>query len=567
MAAPLAAFVVIHPVLNMGFNDDFGFYHMALVLARTGRIAYEHWTTPMGLPHAFWGAAIIQVFGFSYFALRVAMLPFWIGSGLLIYLLGGRLGLPPFYSALASLSVTLSPIAIPLGASYHSDITALSFGVGAIYCAVQAAEAPRRSRMSAWLTGGLLMGALAATTRDIYWMLAVWTVLAVLILRWRERNVRTMNVLILVLAIAAALASMWWHYSRPDAPPPPHDPISRQAQGVVSLAEIVAYIGLTAVLVCLPVTITVLRRVLLVKGWPRRIVVLLLGGSCSALLWWPRLFFPPWIGNMFTEYGSFYNQQLMSGLHPVVLRPLVRFALGIVAVVVAAALCGAILQVAAQYRGKVRKAFCEREPLFVFAVVAIPFASAYTAVLVLRNPVFLGYAGYNNLFDRYLLPVMAVGALTAAAVAYRLHPNQGSIAGVAALTLMSAFGIANAHDVFAGERARLDAAQWLVDSGVPRHFVSGGYEYDAWTQLEEKGFMSPERERKLPVILWFLHSTDAVTPCYYVVASPQAVLSTVREVAYDAWLPPRRRTLLVQQSVGDFARNMGCPQATASASK
>jgi hypothetical protein len=556
-AAPVLAFCMVQPFLNMGFNDDFGFYHMALVLARTGRVAYELWTTPISLTHVFWGAAIIRVFGFSFFWLRVAILPFWVGCGVLMYLLGARIGLPPAWSALASLSTTLSPVAVPVGASFHTDITALAFALWAVYCAVRAAESVGLGRTSGWLGGALVAGALAGLTRDIYWMVAIWTVLAVTLLRWRERGVRTLGLLIAATAVAGALGSIRWHYSRPDAPP--QDSQWKHWQGLGSLAEVAVYIGLTVVLISLPVMLSVLARVRLLRGRPAWIFPILLGAACSALLWWPRLFFPPWIGNVFTEYGSFYNNQLVIGLRPVVLQPLVRFGLGLLVLATAAAFPGALFQAAAQYRGRIWKALETRDPLIIFAVIALPCACGYAAVLVLRNPMFLG-AGYNNLFDRYLLPVGAIAAVTAAAIAYRLRPQNWSIAGMAALAVMSAFGIANTHDQYAGTRARLDAAQWVVAHDVPRRLVSAGYEYDLWTQLEEKGIMSRNFGRKLPAPVWYEFATDAVIPCYYVVASPQPALNTVRQASYDAWLPPNRRTLFVQRPDGEFARTMSCPQ-------
>ena len=190
VAAPVVAFAVIQPVLAMGFNDDWGFYHMALVLAKTGRISYEGWTTPMSLPHVFLGAALIRTFGFSYFLLRLAVLLFWAGSGALVYLLGRRIGLPPSYGALASLTATFSPIAVPMGVSYHSDIPALAFVLLTVYCGLRTVAAQSTWSSSAWAAGIVISGTLAGMTRDIYWMSPVWTILVVVLFRWRERRLR-----------------------------------------------------------------------------------------------------------------------------------------------------------------------------------------------------------------------------------------------------------------------------------------------------------------------------------------------------------------------------------------
>jgi len=565
VAAPVVAFIVIHPVLEMGFNDDWGFDHMALVLAKTGQVSYEGWTTPMSLPQVFLGAALIRLFGFSHFLLRLALLPFWAGCGALVYLLGARIGLPSRYCALASLSTTLSPIAIPMGASFHTDITSLAFMLLAVYGGMRGLEPASIRKTAAWLAGTVLAGALAGMTRDIYWAAPVCTIAAVVLLRWRERNARIAGLVHLAAALAGAAASLRWHYTQPTAPPQDSQP--HAWQGVGNLASIVVYLCLTTGLMCLPVMICLARRAFALRGWPARIVCALLVTIGSALLWQPRLYFPPWVGNMFTEYGSLYNNQLLIGARPLILHPPVRFLLGVVVLVVSAIFVGAVIQVAGQYRGRLRRAFAEREPLPAFAVLTVPFAAGYIGALVLRNPIYWGWSGYSNLFDRYLLPVAAVAVLIAAGLAFRLGADRTGVAGWAALALMAAFGVANTHDLYAERRAVRDAAEWLTDRGVPRHSVSAGYEYDGWTQLQEKGLMSQKIGRKLPVSFWLQYATDVVVPCYFVVSSPQPGLDTVREEDYRAWLPPYARSVLVQRVGGEFAAMARCPTAVVSQSQ
>jgi hypothetical protein len=226
-------------------------------------------------------------------------------------------------------------------------------------------------------------------------------------------------------------------------------------------------------------------------------------------------------------------------------------------VFIALAVClGALIQACAKCRGRLREDIAAREPLLTFAVMTVPFAAGYIALLALR--------GSDSLYDRYLLPVAVIAALLAGGLATRLGKDKPGFASAVTLLILTSFGIANTHDFYATHRATLDLAQSLTNRGVPRHSVSGGYEYDGWTQLEEKGLMAPPPEpglpaaRSLPERIWYMPMTDVVVPCYYIVSSPQTDAGAiVRKIDYPAWLSPGTRSLWIQRAAGRTAANCG----------
>jgi hypothetical protein len=200
-----------------------------------------------------------------------------------------------------------------------------------------------------------------------------------------------------------------------------------------------------------------------------------------------------------------------------------------------------------------------------------PYSLAYAGALMLQ-------AIYQTIFDRYLLTLQAFGIIvllryyqdfaTHAGKETHLGFGIGRIPATSQLALLAFafYGIAGTHDWFALNRARLEAAEEVRRSGVPRTAIQAGFEYDAWTQLEAAGHMNDPRI-KIPegafhpvspasdhrpecARAWFpFVVTPAVAPRYFVVYTPLACLapSQFPPVTYHTWRPPFTRQLWVQE--------------------
>ena len=496
LLAPAVAWVAIHPALEMGFNDDWQYVRSARVLADTGNFVYDGWTAPMTIPHAYWGAAIIRIFGFSFLALRLSVLPLWAGCGLLMYLLGRRVGLTPAYSAMASLCFTLSPIAVPVGASFMTDIPAAMLMLLTIYCVMRATAAERVSVAACWLAGAAVTGLVAGMIREILWAAPVSMITVGVLLRWKERGLRVVGILLAGLVTAGAVLAERWHYMQPHAV----RQVVRWSIGVrhelPGQALDLVYMGLTVMLVCLPVCMCVAVRAPALRGRARITTCALLALAGAAVLWAPRFGVAPWLSNLITKYGSFDSGQVLVGERPVVLPLAVRILAGLTTLAISAVWVGAVVQVAWHYRQHLRAAIVGRKPLPVFVAVTAPFVAGYLVIVAHQG-------GAAPTFDRYVLPIAAIVAVYTAWLALRLAPAPPSRAGWATLAVLASFGVANTHDLYAANRAKLLAASWLSSQAVPRHCISAGYEYDGWTQLAEKGVWAKQNSATFPVSIWY----------------------------------------------------------------
>jgi len=138
------------------------------------------------------------------------------------------------------------------------------------------------------------------------------------------------------------------------------------------------------------------------------------------------------------------------------------------------------------------------------------------------------------------------------------------------LALFALYGVATTHDLFAADRARLEAAANLEHAGIPRNEITAGFEYDGETQVDTMGYVNnrwidnpagayrpltctgPESVR-----LWFLTMMPAVHARYFEVLSrsPELEDGPAAPVGYITWLPPARRQVFTQMLRGGYA---GC---------
>ena len=153
-----AAVLATLPWAEVGMNDDWSFTHTALDVARSGRLVYYYWSEPIIGFQAYWAALFIRIFGFSFTLVRLSTLPLAMGSAALLHGLARYAGLARGPAFLATLSVMLSPLVIPLSVSFMTEIPALFFLLAVVYCGLRALDHPDRRGCAWWLFAGTVAG-------------------------------------------------------------------------------------------------------------------------------------------------------------------------------------------------------------------------------------------------------------------------------------------------------------------------------------------------------------------------------------------------------------------------
>src|SRR5206468_3356956 len=124
-AAVIAAVLLAWPVAEIAFADDWSYAFTVKRLAETGHILYNGWSSPSVLTQSYWALPWVKLLGFSFTGLRFSNLPLAAGAVALTYLLGRRAGLSTSFAVFAALLLGLSPLFLPLAASFMSDVPGL----------------------------------------------------------------------------------------------------------------------------------------------------------------------------------------------------------------------------------------------------------------------------------------------------------------------------------------------------------------------------------------------------------------------------------------------------------
>src|SRR5260370_38377478 len=125
----------------MGFQDDWSYIRTALEFARTGHFIFNGWATAMLGWMIPWGALFLKIFGFSFTAARLSMLPLAMATIYFFHATLARFGIGPGNSAFGALTLGFSPVFFPMAASYLSDIPGLLVIVLCLYFCLRAVQA------------------------------------------------------------------------------------------------------------------------------------------------------------------------------------------------------------------------------------------------------------------------------------------------------------------------------------------------------------------------------------------------------------------------------------------
>jgi hypothetical protein len=546
------------PVAEMGFVDDWSYVKTAFVFARTGHIVYNGWATAMlgwAIP---WAALFIKLFGFSFTAVRLSTLPLAMVSVYLLHASLVRFGITARNAMIGALTLGLSPLFLPLAASYMTDIAGLFCILLCLYLCQRALTAHSDRTTILWLACAALTNVAGGTVRQIAWLgTLVMVPSTAWLLRKRAGVVRTAS-LLWIASVLSVLAGIRWFERQPYSLSEKiiQDPITVTMVGHM-LAELLKAL-LCLALITFPILaawIPVQRN--LSRGALTRIACILAAmGAVSIVLGNigsldHRVM--PWLGHVIGTLSIFSSTGEMLGSRPVTLTLPMRVGLSLLVIAAALTLLEHLLT--KLWHRKDHHAVSLHQALWLLG----PFAISYVVFLLPR-------AMYSFLYDRYLLGLMPV-AITLLLLLYQQWVAE-RLPGITitALSLFALYAIAGTHDWFALNRARVTAVAQIQASGVPTTSIQGGFDYDGWTQIEAAGYINDARiinpphayqsnlePLRLPAgcRLGFAPYTPAIHPRYFVTFSLMPCLETssrYQPVIYRTWLPPFHRTIFIQEA-------------------
>jgi hypothetical protein len=560
LSLPLIA-LIVHPSVELGINDDWSYIRSAQVLAQTGHIVYNGWAAPMLGWQLFLGAAFIKVFGFSFLVLRAVTILIATLTAFLFHRILVRCGVNEFNSSIGTLTLTLSPLFLPLTFSFMTDIGGLLVILLCLYGCLRALTAHSVRAILTWLCLASLSNVIGGTIRQIAWLgVLVMVPSTFWLLRRRHPRLVLAGISLLFASVGLIYMSLrWFAQQRFNVQAGLIlGPISRQA--IIHLAVNLFRVVLELPFFLLPV---LLLFVPALRNTRRALQLVSVVASFAFLIFFvlqhqsPQLSkycLFPYLGNYVTVYGLM-GATTIEGVRPIVLTTLVRILL--TAVSLLAALVFFIFVVSpGSWRESTPASRVElsgTEPAIIscraISFLLIPFTVAYVALLIPR-------AAFASIFDRYLLVLIAISVIPI----LRLYQHQvwplarlrkrAVVLSLPVLFIFAAAAIAGTHDLFSLFRAQAAAINKLLASGVPPTLVDGGFEFNGWTQIVQTGFVGDPRPLSGAVVRYpaipceprmgFLF--PSLTPRYALSFQPGLCQGSADfpPVPYDTWLPRRR---------------------------
>ncbi len=556
-ALVVAATLSALPFVGIGFCDDYAYIRMALEFARTGRMVYNGGTAVVSGWQIPLGALFIRMFGFSFTAPRmstllVALFTVWLFFAVLV-----RFGISRRGAYFGALLLGLSPIFVPMAASFMTDIGSVFAIVLCLYLAKRAVDAQTPGSTMAWLAAAAASNLAVGTVRQVAWLGVLVIVPATAWALRRRRGVVAAGVVLWVLSAAAIFACLHWFNRQPYVMIDPMFPPGHRPPSVILAHAGMQYIKdfLVLALLMFPLLVAWVVRM-------RRLRAAMLALTVGAVVAFEfvslrlglRFHQFPWMRDVLGNMGMSTEFSWALGTNHMVFNAPTQFVLSCIVTAVAVLFVVDVWRSRAALVGRANgSSAVSRSGLFW---ICVPYVAIYLTMLV-------PHSLWNGVLDRYLLGVMPFVILGVLKVYEERFSAGLPVASYVLLAGMTAFTIAATHDWFALDRARLEAAETLERAGVPRTAMQVGLEFDGWTQLDHSptindprvhvpaGAYKPVPRPNLPedCLLWDWKQTPVVDPKYFVVISPMSCFapSAFGPVGYRTWLPPFRRAVYVEQ--------------------
>jgi Dolichyl-phosphate-mannose-protein mannosyltransferase len=547
--------MVARPFASIGINDDWSYIWTARVLARTGHFVYNGWATAMLGWFAYLGALFIKLFGFSFTAARSAGMVVSLGCAALMQRIFARLGMIEWTASVATLTLVLSPLFLPLAFSFMSDIPGLFVLVFCIYCCIRALQAESDNSAIAWLAAASVSNVVGGTVRQIAWLGVLLIVpSAAWCMRRRRRVLLTGALLWIISAFSIMLCTRWFKAQ----------PYAVVEKIFFEYHTVSAFYAIRAIIAAIFLVLPIMTAFLVKYPAGKRFACTtgaITGAVAGALVFWvavklPRLALSdvPFAGDYVTNKGVAIPDIL--GTQPEIIPTSIRFLLTVLSFSALAAFVACLISTRDLWLFRDRdlrsrsSSYSHISNASLFALLA-PFASIYLLLIVSRVSV----------WDRYFLPLAFVMTLCLLRIYTQVISDRLPRICLGVGLIFAAYGVACTHDMFAFERARIDATEKITAAGIPRTQLDAGFEYDAWTQLEQTSYVNEPRllnppgayhalpPANLPVscIGWFADYTPSIRPVLHLSRSPDGCYkeSQFASVSYRTWLPSGQQRIYI----------------------
>lgn len=551
--AVAAAMWASYPVAETGFIDDWSYIKVAELFAHTGHIAYNGWGEPMLGWQVVWGGLFIKLFGFSFTVARLSMLPVAMATIFLLYIILRRFGVTPRNATFGTLTFGLSPLFLPLAASFMTDMPSVFVVLLCLYLCKRALDAETARSAILWLSVAAASNIVGGTVRQIAWLGVLTMVPSTGWLLRKRRGVLSAALVLWGIGAVTILLAMRWFAHQPHTVAIHvlysigKHPVVHSVHALLQLAGL----GLCLALMVYPILVAWLPKIRLLRS------PTLLGIAVAVMVWgcieWISNWTMPWLFSVISsEFATTRTVQAAPTMlvgRPTWVREMIS--LGVITTVLVF-LEQLKSELWPQIKSHIQKRTLPSGPWWQILWLLGPFTLGYILPVMPR-------AYHMAIYDRYLLPLMPLAILCTTKLYQQWRGKSVPAISVIFLAIFALLGIAGTHDWFAWNRARLAAANEIRATGIPRTKIQGGLAYDGWTQIETVGIVpsswvdlsgNPIQAVPEPCRLGTAFFMPAVKPRFTLVFPKKMwclAASNFAPVTYRKWLPPFQGAVYIQK--------------------
>lgn len=541
-----ASLLAIWPVAEVGINDDWSYIRTAQLFAQTGRFIYNGWATAMLGWQVVWGALFSRLFGPSFSAVRMALVPIDLATALLFHAVLRRFGVNKSHATLGTFTLVLSPLFLPLGTTFMSDVPGLFSIVLCVYLCQLALAASTDRAVRGWLVTAALTNMALGTVRQTAWLGLLVIIPSCGWLLRRRRFVVPLTLGLWLIGFVWILSAISWFLRQPYSVPE-RILVHVDSHAFKWLLDHGCGAVLTLMLLCLPALATYLTALFPLR---RRAVI---HGVMLGLLFFSVLAVfkhhhesavlgPPWLAPTIDYTGL--------RLSFVLLSPRSAPTAAMLIFLVCCFLCvWAFLKTLDRAHHRSQQPHVQWHTV---SVLLLPYLLSYSLLLIPRSLT-------GHFVDRYLMAIVPVVLVYILGWHQEHVSSRIPIVAIVVLVLSAWVGIASTHDLFARERARVRLIDELQRAGIPRTSIRGGFSFDGITQIDAWGYVNeaalinpPGAYHRRPIetgpcAYWFDDYVPAIHPQYDVETplNPCAGPSQFPPAPYRTWFPPRREYVWV----------------------
>jgi hypothetical protein len=459
----LLSVIVVWPFADLPVNDDWVYALDVVNSAHRGSLTFLGVESAWSIPQVFLGSVLNPQTGI-HVQLRLLGIGFSALSLVGLYLLLCRVTCNKPVILLLLLALVSFPPFFFNSLTFMGDGLFLLLVILSSLCLERAVN----QKSKAALLAGLVLCLLSLLQRQFGIFFVVPIVLVSLwSFRW-DKGFSALGIVgSAVLVTAFSLVSIRWK-GMTDLPGPSFFLGFNRSYEIMLLQALLVFSGFLVSPLFLARSYPVMQHLSADIGDPRRfrlVRYLFLVGVAGMLVYrFQRDGNTPFVGNLFSAFGIFCENDVLRGARPVNLPLVLRLALCAVGLSYLVPLLLTPLETIRlpDFRGWLRS-----PPL---GTVTVIFAALYGAILVVR-PAF---------FDRYYLPLIPAVCLIAARGFDTARFTKRYLVGILACLLLQAFTITTCIDYFSWSVARWKLAEDAVRRGMSVAELDGGYEWNGW---------------------------------------------------------------------------------------